>query len=199
MTVHRPHLDDTALAALSLRHLTSVVRVDSASDERSVTIPSTPGQKVLAEQLAMFFEGCGCQVHIDQFGTVIAELAGRGERADDPALAPFYQHCGLCHNSPDAFPPGFLHGDAPYVRERIDACAPRMLRRLSMWQVADAAREKTPMPPPAAAQADDIRARGDLPRMQAWLTTRLQAGGHDPAALAARAYADLPDCSIYRD
>ena len=119
--------------------------------------------------------------------------------ADDPALAPFYQHCGLCHNSPDAFPPGFLHGDAQHVRERIDACAPRMLRRLAMWQVADAAREKTPMPPPAAAQADDIHARGDLPRMQAWLTTRLQAGGHDPATLAARAYADLPDCSIYRD
>ena len=68
-----------------------------------------------------------------------------------------------------------------------------------MAGVADAAREKTPMPPPAAAQADDIRARGDLPRMQAWLTTRLQAGGHDPATLAARAYADLPDCSIYRD
>lgn len=87
MTVHRPHLDDTALAGLSLRHLTSVVRVDSASDERSVTIPSTPGQKVLAEQLATFFEGCGCHVHIDQFGTVIAELAGRGERAEDPALA----------------------------------------------------------------------------------------------------------------
>ncbi len=86
-TVLRPHLADTELADLSLRHLTSVVRVDSASDERSVTIPSTPGQKVLAEQLAEFFESCGCEVHIDRFGTVIAELPGRGARAGDPALA----------------------------------------------------------------------------------------------------------------
>lgn len=86
-TVHRPHLDDDALAALSLRHLTAVVRVDSASDERSDDIPSTPGQKVLGAQLAAFFERCGCEVHTDRFGTVIAALPGRGEGADGPALA----------------------------------------------------------------------------------------------------------------
>ncbi|MBT0963706.1 hypothetical protein [Denitromonas iodatirespirans] len=123
----------------------------------------------------------------------IAERSG----VDDPELAPFYRHCGLCHNSTEAFPPGFLHGDRDTVRARIDTCAPRMARRLAMWAAPAGAREKTPMPPPASSQAGDIRHSGDLASMQQWLATRLQASGHAPSRLAAQPYADLPDCAVF--
>ena len=118
-------------------------------------------------------------------------------RAADAELAPFYKHCGMCHDSADPFPPGFLYGPAAQVRARIDACAPRMLRRLAMWQTDAAAREKVPMPPPASAQARDLLAGQDLTRLRDWLLTRLEAHGLESAALDARRYADLPDCSIY--
>ncbi|KAA3655050.1 MAG: hypothetical protein DWQ11_02535, partial [Proteobacteria bacterium] len=116
---------------------------------------------------------------------------------DDPELAPFYKHCGLCHDSTEAFPPGFLHGTREAVRAAVDRCAPRMARRLAMWSAPAGAREKTPMPPPATPQAADIQHSGDLASMRQWLATRLQASGHTPAQLATRPYADLPDCAVY--
>lgn len=118
-------------------------------------------------------------------------------RSTDAELAPFYKHCGMCHDSADPFPPGFLYGPAARVRERIDACAPRMLRRLAMWQIEAAAREKVPMPPPASAQARALLAGGELISLRDWLKARLKAHGLDAAALDARRYADLPGCSIY--
>ena len=126
----------------------------------------------------------------------VPALAERSS-ADDPELAPFYRHCGLCHNSTEAFPPGFLHGDRDTVRARIDTCAPRMARRLAMWATPAGMREKTPMPPPASTQAGDIQHSGDLASMQQWLDTRLQASGHAPERLAALPYADLPDCAVF--
>ncbi len=119
-----------------------------------------------------------------------------GQRASDPALTPFYQHCALCHNSTDAFPPGFLRGDDATVHARIDACAPRMLRRLSMWQHPAGQREKTPMPPPASAQAA-LQTSDDLPAMRQWLQARLDATGANADALALLPYADLPPCAVY--
>ena len=116
---------------------------------------------------------------------------------DDPELAPFYKHCGLCHDSTEAFPPGFLHGTREAVRTAVDRCAPRMARRLAMWSAPAGAREKTPMPPPATPQAGDIQHSGDLASMRQWLDGRLQANGHNPAQLATRPYADLPDCAVF--
>ncbi|MFV0663633.1 hypothetical protein [Denitromonas sp.] len=116
---------------------------------------------------------------------------------DDPELAPFYKHCGLCHDSTEAFPPGFLHGTREAVRVAVDRCAPRMARRLAMWSAPAGAREKTPMPPPATPQAGDIQHSGDLASMRQWLDGRLQANGHTPAQLATRPYADLPDCAVF--
>ena len=125
-----------------------------------------------------------------------APLAAR--RAPDlPELAPFHAHCGLCHDSPDAFPPGFLHGDAAAARAAVDRCAPRMLRRLAMWEAPAGQREKTPMPPPASTQAGALQAGSELARMRTWLTTRVQASGLNPDTLAARPYAELPDCAVY--
>lgn len=123
--------------------------------------------------------------------------ADRGERAGDPALAPFYRHCALCHSSTDAFPPGFLRGDDDTVHQRLTDCAPRMLRRLSMWQHPAGHREKTPMPPPASAQASDIQRGDDLNTMRAWLAGRLAARGQRVDAFTHTAYAELPACAIY--
>lgn len=121
----------------------------------------------------------------------------RGERASDPALAPFYRHCALCHSDTDAFPPGFLRGDTATVHQRLTDCAPRMLRRLAMWHRPAGAREKTPMPPPASAQAADLQRGSDLNTMRAWLTDRLAAAGQPADAFDHTAYADLPACAIY--
>jgi hypothetical protein len=120
-----------------------------------------------------------------------------GPRASDPELTPFYRHCALCHSSTDAFPPGFLRGDDATVLRRLGECAPRMLRRLSMWRHPAGAREKTPMPPPASAQAEAIRQGDDLATLGAWLSTHLKASGEDPARLDTLAYADLPPCAVY--
>lgn len=79
--------DDTALAAAALEHLRAVVAIDSASDEASPTIPSTPGQARLAEFLDGWFSRHGARVQRDAHANVIAWLAGRGERAGDPPLA----------------------------------------------------------------------------------------------------------------
>lgn len=118
-------------------------------------------------------------------------------READPALAPFVRYCGTCHDGPDAFPPAFLRGDPASVRARLDACAPRMLQRLAMWDAAPAERRKSPMPPPAAPQAASLRASADFGAMRGWLVDRLRVTGHDPAAILRQTYADLPGCAIH--
>ena len=125
----------------------------------------------------------------------VAAVAAEPVAAD---LLPFYRHCAACHDLPDAFPPGFLRGDAATVRARIDRCAPRMLQRLAMWAQPGGLRSKTPMPPPAAPQAAALRAPPDGLAMRSWLEGRLAAQGLDPLAILRQPYADLPDCATYR-
>lgn len=71
-------LDDAALGRLAQTHLERVVAIDSASDEHSQTVPTTPGQTVLADDLAGFFGALGAEVARDAFANVIARLPGRG-------------------------------------------------------------------------------------------------------------------------
>ena len=82
-----PPLDDAALGALALAHLERMVAIDSQSDEASPTIPSTPGQQVLADAAAAFFASLGAAVERDAHANVIATLPGRGARASAPPLA----------------------------------------------------------------------------------------------------------------
>lgn len=70
-----------------LAHLEQVVAVDSQSDERSRTVPTTPGQRVLSDALAAFYGELGLEVIQDEQANVIARLPGRGAGAEDPALA----------------------------------------------------------------------------------------------------------------
>ena len=82
-----PALDDAAIARLSLDHLERVVRIDSASDERSMSIPSTPGQADLAQLVGEFFAECGAIVERDDFANVLATFPGRGRFAGQAPVA----------------------------------------------------------------------------------------------------------------
>ncbi|MFN3197059.1 MAG: hypothetical protein ACE366_01405 [Bradymonadia bacterium] len=80
-------LDDATLGAWALEHLKSVVAIDSASDERSDTVPSTEGQAHLADYLAGFFAELGAEVERDDFANIIATFPGRGPGASQPPVA----------------------------------------------------------------------------------------------------------------
>lgn len=78
---------DAELGARSFRHLQRVVAIDSQSDERSATIPTTEGQRVLAAELASFFEALGYATERDAHANIIASVPGRGARAGAPPVA----------------------------------------------------------------------------------------------------------------
>ncbi len=77
-TIAPPHLDMRALGDRALGYLRTIVAVDSASDERSESIPSTPGQAALAKLVGRFFRTYGAEVELDDFANVIATFPGRG-------------------------------------------------------------------------------------------------------------------------
>lgn len=81
------HLTDAALAERCLRHLEAVVAIDSQSDESSPTIPSTEGQRRLADWLAGFYTALGASVERDENANVLAAFPGRGIRAGASPLA----------------------------------------------------------------------------------------------------------------
>ncbi len=82
-----PQQDSALIAARSLDHLEKVVAQDTASDERSATIPSTPGQADLARWLGEFFASHGGRVEHDAYANIIATFDGRGVGADAAPLA----------------------------------------------------------------------------------------------------------------
>jgi hypothetical protein len=112
--------------------------------------------------------------------------------AADP-LATMRRYCGRCHDTPDRFPPNFLHGaDAP---ARVARCAERIAFRLAMWALPPAERPKTPMPPPGALSAlhvppDSWPGHPDLEalRRTPGLARRPQS------ATSGREYASLAPC-----
>lgn len=108
-------------------------------------------------------------------------------------LATMRRYCGSCHDTPDRFPPNFLHGpDAP---ARVARCAERITFRLGMWALPAAQRPKTPMPPPGALRAmhvppDSWPGHPDLEALHR--TPGLAPGPR--ADTSGREYASLPPC-----
>lgn len=101
-----------------------------------------------------------------------------------------------------AFPPNFLTGTADEVRGKLAQCAERLFLRLSMWDLSDAVRTKTPMPPLQALPQLGLdqagwQAHPDLAALQEYaqqlLTTQT---GERPKleALVARGYENLRPC-----
>ncbi len=76
------------LSEWSLSHLEAVVAIDSASDENSQSVPTTPGQTELADFLVGFFSDLGIgNVERDGFSNVIFSVSGRGCGADKAPVA----------------------------------------------------------------------------------------------------------------
>ena len=75
------------LGCLAHENLERLVAIDSASDENSETIPSTEGQRRLAEFVAGFLTELGATVERDDFANVIASFPGRGCGADQAPVA----------------------------------------------------------------------------------------------------------------
>lgn len=64
-----------------------MVAIESSSDERSTTVPSTEGQRTLSTHLQGFFGDLGCAVSVDEHANVIARLDGRGRLSEASPLA----------------------------------------------------------------------------------------------------------------
>ncbi|MFT7626027.1 MAG: di/tripeptidase [Myxococcota bacterium] len=73
------------IAQWGLTHLEQVIAIDSQSDEKSPTIPSTEGQRHLAAHLATFFEGLGYHAEQDDSANLIVTVPANVE--DVPAIA----------------------------------------------------------------------------------------------------------------
>ncbi|RMG47163.1 MAG: M20/M25/M40 family metallo-hydrolase [Acidobacteria bacterium] len=78
---------DERLGRRVLAWLERLVRIDSQSDETSSAIPSTPGQKELADVVAAALAAAGARVERDAHASVLASLPGRGPGAGAPPLA----------------------------------------------------------------------------------------------------------------
>ncbi|MEL6547817.1 MAG: hypothetical protein AAFQ82_24540, partial [Myxococcota bacterium] len=89
---------DSEISRMARENLESVVRVDSESNEDSDTIPSTVGQRELAEQLVRFFERCGAETELDENANLVASLPGRGRGASRPPVA-FMVHLDTARGS----------------------------------------------------------------------------------------------------
>lgn len=108
-----------------------------------------------------------------------------------PELAALFRNCGACHDSSEAFPPGFLGGEGEALLRRVKACAPRMVYRLAMGPLPAGARPKTPMPPPFSAHGPGFAGSGDYRLVLPWLEALAQARSE---TLLQRPYADLAPC-----
>jgi mono/diheme cytochrome c family protein len=125
----------------------------------------------------------------------------RAETAASSAGAPtlFRTHCALCHDTTSNVPPNFLHGDSATVNARLDHCAQRIFYRLSMWNVAETQRGKSPMPPPAilAARGMDAAGWARSPYLAALLDemrNRIRAQGGQPEKVLAQPFDQLRSC-----
>ena len=127
-------------------------------------------------------------------------------RTDPPVTHPssgsaeqFDRHCGQCHNTDERFPPNFLHGDAATLGRQLDQCAERIYYRLSMWQLPEARRGKTPMPPLAVLATRGFNADGwahstQLAALVDDMRHRLRAQGEQPESVLARPFEQLRSC-----
>ena len=127
-------------------------------------------------------------------------------RVDPPVTHPtsgravqFDRHCGQCHNTSEPFPPNFLHGDISALDRQLDLCAERIYYRLSMWQMPEARRGKTPMPPLAVLAARGFNADSwahstQLAALVDDMRRRLHAQGEEPESVLARPFEQLRNC-----
>lgn len=126
-----------------------------------------------------------------------AALAQAGEETRK-----FFSYCAGCHQSHDAFPPNFLYGSASQVAANLRQCAERIYFRLSMWQVTETERPKTPMPPALALDrlrlpSEQWATSPDLAAMTSYIAEVLHADGRPvptPAQMVVKDYETMKPC-----
>ena len=105
----------------------------------------------------------------------------------------FLHYCATCHGSNTRLPPGFLAGSPVIIEKQLARCAPRIGRRLGIWELDEDNRPKSPMPPLTYLQSRSIdpdwwRDSSDLRLLHDYvvsLGSELHAGV---------AYENLPSC-----
>ena len=118
------------------------------------------------------------------------------------AVRTFYRYCATCHRTPSDAPPNFLYGDATEVRAKLTHCAPRILFRLHMWQLAADARPKSPMPPTnvlrgARLSEEHWRTSDELAHLKQYVTELMGLSGESTSRadkLMATGYENIPGC-----
>ena len=119
---------------------------------------------------------------------------------NDPKLSNFYSHCARCHATHEAFPPNFMQGSVEDVKQKMQRCADRIYYRLTMWQVPEAHRPKTPMPPAtvSATQTDQWLNGGALENMRAYVAPFVDAKfKQSPENWLSRNYETLQSCTLH--
>jgi hypothetical protein len=119
---------------------------------------------------------------------------------NDPELNNFYAHCARCHATREAFPPNFMQGSVEDVKQKMQRCADRIYYRLTMWQVPEAHRPKTPMPPAtvSATQTDQWLNGGALENMRAYVAPFVDAKfKQSPENWLSRNYETLQSCTLH--
>lgn len=120
-------LDLDELAALGTDNLQRVIAIDSHSDERSESIPSTEGQRHLSAYLASFFTQLGYRAEQDAYANLLVDVPGTVPGA--PALA-FMVHMDTSRGT-EAVPelctlPSWDGARIPYPRnDRLDVSVER--------------------------------------------------------------------------
>lgn len=128
----------------------------------------------------------------------VAPTSGAEQSA---ATAVYFDHCAICHGGNTKLPPGFLHGEERQVRQQLAQCAPRIFRRLSLWQEDAQTGVVSPMPPPVSLGFDKV-AGFDWPASEAFQqlldTTRIllvdEAGEANLIRISNTDYENLRPC-----
>jgi tripeptide aminopeptidase len=81
-----PNPDFVTLSAWGIEHLARVVAIDSQSDENSSSIPSTQGQRILAEDLKEFFGAYGYATEQDDCANLVVSIPATVDGAPPLAL-----------------------------------------------------------------------------------------------------------------
>ncbi|TCV90622.1 hypothetical protein [Sulfurirhabdus autotrophica] len=130
--------------------------MDELADKQSEALNDAPIRR--SAMIPAIFSGLGIPTLIaspKKFPTPQIDLAQELPKTSSIVTA-FRTQCGQCHNTREAFPPNFLNGNEAQVQAQISQCAERIYYRLSMWNVDEAARGRTPMPPTSALQSRGI-------------------------------------------
>lgn len=193
----------TATIALNSAHIDNALEqmIAQAQQDDSHALTLRPFQRAalmpaLLQALGVRESSAWCCLDDASLPTVQIDTP-KTELASTNADVQLFQHyCARCHDTQEKFPPNFLHGTAAQAETQIGQCADRILFRLSMWEQANDARVKTPMPPAYALAGLDIAennwvTHADRARLKRYATAHASM---PTATLMQRPYESLAPC-----